>query len=301
MLSYKKYFTFWLGTGIMRTMERLIFLRKDPLAAAVIVCLFAVGLIGLPYESVGGLLSNDPLDASLSGMIVCRTVGLAAMLFLYRRLGFSFDLRLRKGSFLAILPALLVAVNNAPLIALFSGTAGVTAGAEQLILFALECVFVASFEEMTFRGIVFPLLLSRFGAGKRERASAVLASSLLFGLMHLVNLISGAGVGETFLQAGYTFLIGAMFAVVLLCTGDLVVCIVLHTVYNFGGMLVPTLGYGSFFDLWSIPAIAVTALIGAAAIVFYLFALLRLPKDCAERLYRLSARQRFVLNGAFMA
>ena len=179
--------------------------------------------------------------------------------------------------------------------------AGVTAGAEQLILFALECVFVASFEELTFRGIVFPLLLSRFGAGKRERASAVLASSLLFGLMHLVNLISGAGVGETFLQAGYTFLIGAMFAVVLLCTGDLVVCIVLHTVYNFGGMLVPTLGYGSFFDLWSIPAIAVTALIGAAAIVFYLFALLRLPKDCAERLYRLSARQRFVLNGAFMA
>lgn len=60
----------------MRTMERLIFLRKDPLAAAVIVCLFAVGLIGLPYETVGALLSNDPLKASLSGMIVCRAAGL---------------------------------------------------------------------------------------------------------------------------------------------------------------------------------------------------------------------------------
>lgn len=285
----------------MRTMERLIFLRKDPLTAAVIVCLFAVGLIGLPYENVGALLSNDPLKASLSGMIVCRAAGLAAMLFLHRLIGFFSGLRLRKGSFWALLPALLVAVNNAPLIALFSGTAGVTAGAEQVMLFALACVFVASFEELTFRGIVFPLLLSHFGAGKRERTAAVLASSLLFGLMHLVNLVSGGGVGETFLQAGYTFLIGAMFAVVLLCTGDLAVCIVLHTVYNFGGMLVPTLGYGSFFDLWSIPAIAVTALIGAAAIVFYLFALLRLPDGCAERLYRLSARQRFVLNGALTA
>lgn len=222
------------------------------------------------------------------------------MLFLHRLIGFSSGLRLRKGALLALLPALLVAVNNAPLIALFSGSAGVTAGAEQVMLFALACVFVASFEELTFRGIVFPLLLSHFGAGKRKRTAAVLASSLLFGLMHLVNLVSG-GVGETFLQAGYTFLIGAMFAVVLLCTGDLAVCIVLHSVYNFGGMLVPTLGYGSFFDLWSIPAIAVTALIGAAAIVFYLFALLRLPDGCAERLYRLSARQRFVLNGALTA
>lgn len=284
----------------MRTMERLIFLRKDPLTAAVIVCLFAVGLIGLPYETVGALLSNDPLKASLSGMIVCRAAGLAAMLFLHRLIGFSSGLLLRKGALLALLPALLVAVNNAPLIALFSGSVGVTAGAEQVILFALACVFVASFEELTFRGIVFPLLLSHFGAGKRKRTAAVLASSLLFGLMHLVNLVSG-GVGETFLQAGYTFLIGAMFAVVLLCTGDLAVCIVLHSVYNFGGMLVPTLGYGSFFDLWSIPAIAVTALIGAAAIVFYLFALLRLPDGCAERLYRLSARQRFVLNGALTA
>lgn len=204
----------------MRTMERLIFLRKDPLAAAVIVCLFAVGLIGLPYENVGALLSNDPLKASLSGMIVCRAAGLAAMLFLHRLIGFSSGLRLRKGALLSLLPALLVAVNNAPLIALFSGSAGVTAGAEQVILFALACVFVASFEELTFRGIVFPLLLSHFGAGKRERTAAVLASSLLFGLMHLVNLVSG-GVGETFLQAGYTFLIGAMFAVVLLCTGIL--------------------------------------------------------------------------------
>ena len=285
----------------MRTMRGLLFLRKDPVGAAVIVCLFAVGLIGLPYDQVGSWLSDDPLTASLSGLIVCRAAGLAVMLFLYVQLGFSFGTRrLQKGALLMVLPALLVAVNNAPLIALFSGAAGVTAGAGQVALFALECIFVASFEELTFRGIIFPLMLQRFGSGKRARLTAVLVSSALFGLTHLLNLFSGAGIASTLLQAGYTFLIGAMLAVVLLYTGSLALCIVLHAVYNFGGLLVPTLGYGAFADLWNIPTIVVTALIAVAAIVFYWNRLLRARSECAVQLYRLTAEQRFLLRGALL-
>ena len=284
----------------MRIMKGLLFLRKDPLTAAVIVCLFAVGLIGLPYERVGALLSEDMLNASLSGMIVCRAAGLAAMLILHRQLGFLCDPRLQKGSMPKVLPAFLVSLNNAPLIALFSGTAVVTAGADEIVLFALECIFVASFEELTFRGIVFPLMLQHFGAERRERTAAVLVSAAVFGAMHLLNLFSGGGMGPTLLQAGYTFLIGAMFAVVLLCTGNLMICIGLHAVYNFGGMLVPTLGSGSFSDIWSLPAIAVTAFLAVAALIFYSFCLLRLKTDCAVRLYRLSEKQRFALNGALM-
>ena len=91
-----------------------------------------------------------------------------------------------------------------------------------------------------------------------------------------------------------------MLAVVLLCTGSLALCIVLHAVYNFGGLLVPTLGYGAFADLWNVPTIVVTALIAVAAIVFYWNRLLRARSECAVQLYRLTAEQRFLLRGALL-
>lgn len=277
-------------------MRALLFLRKDPLGAAFIIYLFAVGLTGLPCEQVGRLFTDDPRIATIAGMAVCRAVSAVVMLFFCIQLGLFDAPRPAVRSLRAALPALLVALNNAPVIALISGTAAVTAQASAVVLFAFECVAVAAFEEVAFRAILFPLMLQRFGTGARARFSAVLLSSALFGLTHLLNLFSGAAVGATALQVGYSFLIGCMLAVVYLHTGSLAGCILLHAVYNFGGMLVPTLGQGAFADIWNLPTVLITAVLAVFAIVFYLRLLLREDALRAGSLCRLTAEQRFALR-----
>ena len=277
-------------------MRALLFLRKDPLGAAFIIYLFAVGLTGLPCEQVGRLFTDDPRIAPIAGMAVCRAVSAVVMLFFCIQLGLFDAPRPAVRSLRAALPALLVALNNAPVIALISGTVAVTAEVSAVILFAFECVAVAALEEIAFRAILFPLMLQRFGTGARARFSAVLLSSALFGLTHLLNLFSGAAVGATALQVGYSFLIGCMLAVVYLHTGSLAGCILLHAVYNFGGMLVPTLGQGAFLDIWNLPTVLITAVLAVFAIVFYLRLLLREDALRAGSLCRLTAEQRFALR-----
>ncbi len=277
-------------------MRALFFLRKDPLGAAFIIYLFAVGLTGLPCEQVGRLFTDDPRIAPIAGMAVCRAASAVVMLFFCVWLGLFDAPRPAVRSLRSALPALLVALNNAPVIALISGTAAVTAQASAVTLFAFECVAVAAFEEVAFRAILFPLMLQRFGTGARARFSAVLLSSALFGLTHLLNLFSGAAVGATALQVGYSFLIGCMLAVVYLHTGSLAGCILLHAVYNFGGMLVPTLGQGAFLDIWNLPTVLITAVLAVFAIVFYLRLLLREDALRAGSLCRLTAEQRFALR-----
>ena len=155
----------------------------------------------------------------------------------------------------------------------------------------------ALFEETAFRGIVFPFVLGKTGTGRKGRFRAVVISAALFGALHLVNIIGNWGAaGAVLLQVGYSFLIGCMLAVVYLHTGSLAGCILLHAVYNFGGMLVPTLGQGAFADIWNLPTVLITAVLAVFAIVFYLRLLLREDALRAGSLCRLTAEQRFALR-----
>ena len=172
------------------------------------------------------------------------------------------------------------------------------------ILFTILAISTLSYDEyengMSF---LFTLPFSRntyvvekYLFGMLGTVLIVLLSSALFGLTHLLNLFSGAAVGATALQVGYSFLIGCMLAVVYLHTGSLCGCIFLHAVYNFGGMLVPTLGQGAFADIWNLPTVLITAVLAVFAIVFYLRLLLREDALRAGSLCRLTAEQRFALR-----
>ena len=299
---YEKTLYFFTACGYNAGMRGLLFLRKDPLGAVFIIYLFAIGLASLPSGQIGSLLTDDPRMADIAGMAVCRALAAAIMLFLYVQLGFSDAPRQRQGAaaWLSALPALLVALNNAPVIALATGSAVVTAQGTAVFVFALQCLFVAAFEELAFRAIMFPLLLQRFGTGVRARFSAVLLSSALFGMTHLLNLFSGAAVGATVLQVGYSFLIGCMLAVVLMRTGSIALCTFLHAVYNFGGTVVPTLGHGAFVDLWNFPTVVITVVLAVFALVFYAFAALREDERRIGQLCTLSALQKFTLRGALL-
>ena len=129
--------------------------------------------------------------------------------------------------------------------------------AELIGLFLLKCLLIGLSEELLFRGIIFYTLSDYF---KRKGFSCflpVLLSSVIFALFHFINLFDGAGILAVLQQAGYSFLIGAMLAVVLKKTNNLAACVFLHALFDLGGFFVSDLGTGDPQDLtfWILTAV----------------------------------------------
>lgn len=264
---------------------KMLYMRKTPIESALILYLLAAGLVLFPYQWLGNFFTQDEQLAGFLGLGILRIVFFGVMLLLSFHMGIRGALSPRKGGWKALfiaLPALAVAVNNLPIVALARGTASVTGGAGQIAAFALQCIGVGLFEEMAFRGVIFPFVLGKTGTGKKGRFVAVLASSAAFGLLHLVNLLGGFS-GGVFLQVGYSFLIGCMLAVVMFCGGGVFTCAFIHAVYNFCGNIVYELGSGGAFgNIWSPEEIVLTAIVAVAAGVFFFFALAKSKPDYAE-------------------
>lgn len=169
------------------------------------------------------------------------------------------------------LPCFAVAINNLPYVALISGDATVNAGAAELIFFAVECVLVAIFEEFAFRGVLFYSLLKKCDS-RRKVIGAIVISSVIFGLFHLVNLIYSADAGGVLLQVGYSTLIGAMCAFVLFKTSSVWLCAAIHAIYNFCGQIVPRLGGGNMLNL---PQIIITVIISVFCAIYIILSILK--------------------------
>ncbi|MBR7100532.1 MAG: CPBP family intramembrane metalloprotease [Clostridia bacterium] len=154
-------------------------------------------------------------------------------------------------------PCFLVAVVNFPFSALISGTATLKR-LDLLWFFIAKCFSIGLMEELFFRGLALPVLLKKLNKHRHGVLLSVILSSAFFSCMHLLNLFMGANVGATLLQLGYTFLIGCMFAVLFLKTDNLWLCVLIHTLFNVGGVIVTELGMGKFQDtvFWILTAIA---------------------------------------------
>lgn len=233
--------------------------------------------------------SADATEQTLWKSMLSRLLGSVVFLFVLLFLRYRVWNRPHWFDCAVVLPALAVVVNNLPILALFSGSARVDR-VDLIWLFALDSLMIGLFEELAFRGALFPLLLeskSRFKS-KREIVLTTVISSAIFGLIHLVNLLEGAGFGPTVLQVGYSFLIGGMCSVVLLKTGNLLYCIFLHAVYDFCGGLLPALGSGSW---WDTPTVIFTAVLAVAVTAWMLYLLFRVTEADAGRLFERRKKQ----------
>ena len=94
------------------------------------------------------------------------------------------------------------------------------------ILHIISMCCVGFLEEVIFRGLLFN------GMRKENEKTAIVVSSLTFGIGHIVNLLSGAELLSTLLQVGYATAIGFLFTVMFLKSGSLIPCIVVHAVVN---------------------------------------------------------------------
>ena len=106
-----------------------------------------------------------------------------------------------------------VAINQSPL---------------ETVLYVLSMFCVGFLEEMIFRGLLFQAM------AKDGVRSAIIVSSVTFGIGHIVNLINGSGAEllPNLLQVMYAMAVGFAFVMIYCKTRSLMPCIITHGVFN---------------------------------------------------------------------
>ena len=231
------------------------------------------GLKLLKNGAANGLLCESLSRAGLAAFLIC----------LLLTFGQADVLRAPKWGFWRAaawcLPCLAVAVVNFPFSALIGGTASVDEP-KLVPLFLLSCLFIGLSEELLFRALLHDSIKRALMKYRCGYIFAVLLSSAVFGLWHLVNLFFGAGIGPTLLQVGYTFLLGCMFAVTFDKTKNIWLCVALHTLFDIGGTLIARLGSGNPQDLvfWIL-----TGVIGALCAAHIILAAIKINNRLTPR------------------
>ena len=98
----------------------------------------------------------------------------------------------------------------------------------ETVLYVLSMICVGFLEEMIFRGLLFKAMI------KDGVKSAIIVSSVTFGIGHIVNLINGSGAEllSNVLQILYAVAIGFMLVMIFYKTKSLLVCIAMHSIFN---------------------------------------------------------------------
>ena len=101
-------------------------------------------------------------------------------------------------------------------------------GIAETVHYMLSMLCVGFLEEVIFRGLLFEAM--------REDGlkSAVIVSSVTFGMGHIINLFNGSGAGllPNLLQIFYATAVGFMFVMMYLKSKSLLVCIAVHGIFN---------------------------------------------------------------------
>lgn len=100
----------------------------------------------------------------------------------------------------------------------------------ETLLYTASMLCVGFIEEVVFRGFLFNAI-AKNGSVK----TAIVISSLTFGIGHIINLINGADPFETVMQICYACALGFLFTVILYKGKTLVPCIFAHSVINATG------------------------------------------------------------------
>ena len=98
----------------------------------------------------------------------------------------------------------------------------------ETVLYILAMFCVGFLEELIFRGLLFQAM------AKDGVKSAIIVSSMTFGIGHIVNLINGSGAEllPNLLQVIYAVAIGFAFVMIYCRTRSLMPCIIVHSVFN---------------------------------------------------------------------
>ena len=243
--------------------------KKDASGMILTVVIYAVGAASVPYVKVAAWLGGgQQLEwyLAFAFKIICSVLPVYLIFqFGMKKMITSFSGKTK--GFLLCIPAFLVAVDNFPIVPLIEGKMAFNGTIGGLIPYFLYCLSIGVMEETIFRGVIFPLFMYKFSRTKKGLFWAIVSSSAVFGAMHLLNLFGGFSP-MVFLQVGYSFLIGCMCSLCLVFSGNIVVPVIVHALFDVGGFLSNS-GFCTG-ELWTLNNIIVTAVLSvvfAAALI----------------------------------
>lgn len=128
----------------------------------------------------------------------------------------------------------------------------------EIIFYILTMLNIGFLEELIFRGFLFKMM------EKDNVKTAIIVSSLTFGIGHIVNLFSGADLIETLIQVCYAISIGFMLVMVFFKSKSLIPCIIFHGIFN-------ALAIFNTNNMMSLYISSIFIIVVASAYAFYIY------------------------------
>ena len=225
------------------------------------------------------------LEDALANKLLCGALSRIGISLLFGWLLFNYGgrrLMIFKRDFprmlLWSLPCFMVALVNFPYSAIITGEASIARG-DLMGLYIAYILSVAILEEFLFRGSLLILLMDLLRNSRHKPLFTTLIGAGVFALFHLTNILFGADPLYTLLQCSYTFLIGAMLMVTIIKTKNIWLCILIHALFDFGGLLIIHIGLGNPWDLvfWILTIVS-----GVLCAGHIIYSLIKLEKEYAQ-------------------
>jgi len=96
----------------------------------------------------------------------------------------------------------------------------------EIVFYIITMLNIGFIEEIIFRGFLFKMM------AKDNVKSAIIVSSITFGIGHIINLFNGADVILTLFQVVYAISIGFLFVIIFYKSKSLIPCIITHSLVN---------------------------------------------------------------------
>jgi len=208
-----------------------------PVLVALLATVACAGLAILSYVLAGPLsvLFGRGARARHLAEALSRCLATTPVIVLLWRVGWLEAAGLaRLGGWRSWLPVLLPLVYMA-LVAVYVYTGDLRADVPDRRLagaVTLDMLAVGLFEETVFRGVVLHALLLGWGRSRWGIAGSLTLSSLLFGLLHMLNLLAGKAIREALEQGLSAFVSGLCYGVLVLWAGSIWPAVALHGAVN---------------------------------------------------------------------
>ena len=189
---------------------KTFFLKHETLCCISLIILYIVSNMFISITSYSGVIVNTLLSIFLIGLII----------YLGRVKYYGLVSVKDSKKFLYFIPLMLIISVN-----LWNGI-NINNSVVEIICHIISMINIGFIEEIIFRGFLFKMM------AKDDLKSAIIVSSITFGIGHIINLFTGADFVPTLMQVFYCISIGYLFVMIFHKSGSLIPCIMCHSIFN---------------------------------------------------------------------
>ncbi|WP_285119956.1 CPBP family intramembrane glutamic endopeptidase [Lactococcus petauri] len=137
------------------------------------------------------------------------------------------------------------------------------------VIFSLiGALFVGIVEEVLTRGGILTSITELLPNSKYKVLLSSFISGILFGILHLFNIMNDSQLVYTLFQVAYTSAIGFCFAIVYFITGSLAYTIIAHTLIDWSDFFFNMTGEPNIDYMWYIPVILVLSFLISGILLY---------------------------------